>query len=192
MATLWDNDRTGADCSSLNPTAELSSALSILHLIGITTSELKWAKPQNVQPLPFPAMQSPPLEAKPLILLAEDNEANSTTLASYLENQGYQLIIARNGVEAVAMTFAQKPQLVIMDIQMPEMDGLEAIRQIRQHPEFLTTPIIALTALAMPRDQEQCLAAGATEYLSKPVRLKELVVITRQLLADDLPETVSD
>jgi CheY-like chemotaxis protein len=69
-----------------------------------------------------------------------------------------------------------------MDIQMPEMDGLEAIRYLRNMPDFTTTPIIALTALAMPGDQELCLAAGANKYITKPVNLKDLLALIQQLL----------
>ncbi len=118
---------------------------------------------------------SPPLEARsPLILLAEDNEANIVTVSDYLQIQGYRLIVARNGTEAVQMALQQEPDLILMDIQMPEMDGLEATRRIRAEAKFATLPIIALTALAMPGDRDRCLAVGANEYLTKPVSLKEL------------------
>lgn len=120
-------------------------------------------------------------EQFPLILLAEDNEANVDTISVYLSSRGYRLILARNGYEAVTMARTELPDLVLMDIQMPGLDGLEAIRQIRTHPELSTLPIIALTALAMAGDRERCLEAGATEYLTKPVRLKHLVQMIEQL-----------
>ncbi len=88
--------------------------------------------------------------------------------------------MARNGIEAVQMTKQQKPDVILMDIQMPEMDGLEAIQRIRTDAELAMIPIIALTALAMPGDRERCLAAGATEYMTKPVGLKKLVNIISQ------------
>jgi PAS domain S-box-containing protein len=113
----------------------------------------------------------------PLILLAEDNEANSSTLIDYLQVQGYQVILARNGLEALQMAKQLNPDLILMDIQMPQMDGLEAIHRIHTEANLATIPIIALTALAMPGDRERCLAAGARDYLTKPVGLKKLLAI---------------
>ncbi|MBD2197090.1 MULTISPECIES: response regulator [Calothrix] len=119
---------------------------------------------------------------KPSILLAEDNEANITTTMSYLEAHNFRVILARNGVEAVQMAKRHQPNLILMDIQMPEMDGLEAIRQIRAYTPMQAIPIIALTALAMPGDEQLCLEAGANKYLAKPVRLKHLLEMMNQLL----------
>ncbi|MFN5856198.1 MAG: response regulator [Pseudanabaenaceae cyanobacterium] len=110
----------------------------------------------------------------PLILLVEDNEVNIKTICSYLKAKGYEIIIARNGEEAVSLTQSSQPDLILMDIQMPKMDGLEAIKQIRSNPNSTHTPIIALTALAMVGDREKCLAAGADDYMTKPVKLREL------------------
>lgn len=119
---------------------------------------------------------------QPLILLAEDNEANIMTISSYLKAQNYQILSAQNGREAIEMVRSHQPALVLMDIQMPEMDGLTAIAQIRQDPDFQSLPIIALTALAMAGDQERCLQAGATAYLNKPVKLKQLANMIQELL----------
>ncbi len=121
-------------------------------------------------------------ETHPRILLAEDNQANVTTFTSYLAVKGFEVSVAHDGLEAVALTKADQPDLVIMDIQMPKMNGLDAIRAIRADETVLDIPIIAVTALAMDGDEEACLAAGANAYLSKPVRLAELVeTINRQL-----------
>ncbi|GBO56105.1 circadian input kinase A [Pseudanabaena sp. lw0831] len=124
-----------------------------------------------------------PFTRSPLILIAEDNEANISTFSSYLNAKGYRLLIARNGQEAIELTKAHQPELILMDIQMPIINGLEAIRQIRLDPSFAEIPIIALTALAMTGDREKCLEAGANDYLTKPVKLKQLVKIIHQLLA---------
>ncbi|NJN65963.1 MAG: PAS domain S-box protein [Chloroflexaceae bacterium] len=123
-----------------------------------------------------PASASIPLSSA-RVLLAEDNESTLTLLTEYLSARGYQVVVARNGAEAVEQTLRERPDLILMDIQMPGMDGLEAIRSIRasEHDGLATLPIIALTALAMPGDRERCLEAGAHDYLSKPVNLKTLI-----------------
>ena len=119
-----------------------------------------------------------------VVLIAEDNEASILTLTVYLHAQGHRVIVARNGSEAIEMACAERPALVLMDLQMPVMDGLEAIQHLRQHPDaaIATIPIIALTALAMPGDRERSLAAGANEYMTKPVNLKNLNVLIEQYL----------
>ncbi|MBE9032881.1 PAS domain S-box protein [filamentous cyanobacterium LEGE 11480] len=117
-----------------------------------------------------------------LILLAEDNPSNVETLVGYLEAKGYRLLIANNGKDVITLVQTESPDVVLMDIQMPEIDGLEAIRRIRRMAKGKDLPIIALTALAMHGDRERCLAAGANEYLSKPVKLKQLSVLIRQFV----------
>lgn len=121
-------------------------------------------------------------EPSALILLAEDNEANITTFSNYLQAKGYGLVVARDGAEALERVKEYQPDLVLMDIQMPMMDGLAAIRHLRASSKFSDLPIVALTALAMPGDRERCLAAGANEYISKPISLKRLVGVIQSLL----------
>lgn len=116
------------------------------------------------------------------ILLAEDNEANIKMLSPYLEAYGYHLLFAKDGLEAISIAQKEQPDLILMDIQMPVMDGLEAIQKIRQIPSLVNVPIIALTALAMTGDREKCLEAGANDYLSKPIKLKQLTTIIKQIL----------
>ena len=111
----------------------------------------------------------------PLILLAEDNENNVRTVGDYLQAKGCRLIVARNGHEVIERARAYQPDLILMDVQMPELDGLEATRQIRLLPGLTNIPIIALTAVAMPGDRERCLAAGVNDYLSKPISMKLLM-----------------
>jgi CheY-like chemotaxis protein len=145
---------------------------------------------------PTPAVGTPPIDAphrrpdpaRPVVLLAEDEEHNIYTLSTYLTTKGYQVIGARNGAEAVDRARDSAPALILMDIQMPGMDGLEATRRIRADPTCAQIPIIALTALAMPGDRERCIAAGANVYLSKPVSLKGLAAAIDDLLRR---ETVS-
>lgn len=108
------------------------------------------------------------------ILLAEDNEANIVTFSGYLRAKGYQLIIAKNGEEAISLAKIEQPELILMDISMPKVDGLEAIKIIKEDPQLNQIPIIALTAFAMEGDRDKCLSAGANDYLSKPFKLTEL------------------
>ncbi|MFN4786131.1 MAG: response regulator [Pseudanabaena sp.] len=128
-----------------------------------------------------PSTQSDQLSS-PLVLLAEDSEANIISISTYLHAKEYRLVVAKNGEEAIALAKSQRPNLILMDIQMPRLDGLEAIRQIRLDPNLVHIPIVALTALAMSGDRERCLEAGANEYLSKPVKLKELSLAIEKLL----------
>jgi PAS domain S-box-containing protein len=116
------------------------------------------------------------------ILLAEDNEANVMVIKDYLESHDYQIFVANHGAEALAKASEIAPQLILMDIQMPQMDGLEATRRLRATPGFDTVPIIALTAFAMPGDRERCLEAGANEYMAKPVHLRKLHEMISDLL----------
>ncbi|MFT5471405.1 MAG: CheY-like chemotaxis protein [Verrucomicrobiales bacterium] len=115
------------------------------------------------------------------VLLVEDNEANIGPTTDYLESQGFQVTVARNGIEAVHNVKVAKPDVILMDIQMPEMDGLEATRRIREHLK-MDTPIIALTALAMPGDRERCMEAGVNEYMAKPVSYRSLSEIIDRLI----------
>ncbi|WP_413172275.1 PAS domain-containing protein [Anabaena azotica] len=134
-------------------------------------------------PSPTEIELSPPSLKSPVILIVEDNQVNIDTIFDYLESRGYRLMTANNGQQALDIAANQRPDLILMDIQMPQMDGLEAIQRIRRDLQLVDVPIIALTALAMPGDRESCLAAGANEYLSKPVRLKQLAITIQQLLS---------
>lgn len=118
----------------------------------------------------------------PLILLVEENEANISTISSYLKAKGYQLLLAKNAQEGIGLAHSQPPNLILMDISIPEIDGIETIQNIRRDPSLVNIPIIALTTLAMTSDRELCLAAGANDYLSKPVKMKQLVTTIQQLL----------
>lgn len=126
----------------------------------------------------------------PMILMAEDNMANIQTVGGYLEAKGYNMQYAYNGQVAVTLARQLQPSLILMDIQMPVMDGLTAIKKISADIAMKDIPIIALTALAMPGDRERCLAAGATEYISKPVKLKELLALVEKLAPKAVQRTV--
>ncbi|TYQ29458.1 response regulator [Pseudanabaena sp. UWO311] len=144
-------------------------------------SEFATRSPELITPFSLTTAKSKHAIA-PLILLVEDNEANIQTFTSYLSAYEYQVVLAKNGEEGVAMAKTHQPDIILMDIQMPVMDGLQATRLIRAEPKLATVPIIALTARAMQGDQELCIKAGANQYLSKPVELEQLVGVIGQFL----------
>ena len=117
------------------------------------------------------------------VLIVEDDVRNVYALTAVLEPRGVQLEVARNGLEALAalerQTAAEPFDLVLMDIMMPEMDGLTATREIRKRAEWNRIPIIALTAKAMKDDREQCMAAGANDYIAKPLDVDRLLSLVR-------------
>jgi signal transduction histidine kinase len=122
--------------------------------------------------LPATEDSRPPIQ----VLLAEDNETNRLILASYLSNLGFHVAAVEDGHQILQQLESSQPDIVILDIQMPDLDGLEVARQIRKHPNprVANLLIVALTALAMPGDRERCLAVGINNYVSKPFGLAEL------------------
>jgi two-component system cell cycle response regulator DivK len=109
------------------------------------------------------------------ILVVEDNEMNMDMLTRRLQRRGYTVIGALNGVEGVAKARAERPNLILMDMSLPVMDGWEATRTLKADPETRSIPIMALTAHSIAGDREKCLAAGCDEYESKPVRFPQLM-----------------
>ena len=119
---------------------------------------------------------------KERILLAEDNVDLAELTQKGLEFLGYDVRIARDGLEAVEITTSEPPDLIIMDIRLPKMHGLEAVSRIRQNPKTKDIPILAATASAMPGDREKCLARGCDDYIAKPFTYKELEAVIKPLL----------
>jgi CheY-like chemotaxis protein len=109
------------------------------------------------------------------ILLVEDNEENRDALSRRLGRRGYEVVVAVTGLEAVAKARSEKPDLVLMDINLPELDGWEAIRRIKADPEAAGVPIIALTAHALTVDRDRAREAGCTDYHTKPVEFPRLL-----------------
>ncbi|MCB9134391.1 MAG: PAS domain S-box protein [Anaerolineales bacterium] len=141
--------------------------------------------PSSPQVLPErPVQEDKQVKNMATLLLVEDNRINSMAIGEYLNDKGYSLIYAYDGLEALVKAAENVPDLILMDVQMPQMDGLEAIRHLRTDPQFAATPIIALTAYAMPGDREKCFAAGATDYMSKPIRYANLIVMIEKLLRE--------
>ena len=111
----------------------------------------------------------------PKILLVEDNEMNRDSLSRLLARRGYEVIFAEDGEEAVAVTQSALPDLVLMDISLPRLDGYEATRILRAIEGTRSIPIIALTAHAMTSDRERAMEAGCTDFESKPVEFARLM-----------------
>jgi two-component system, cell cycle response regulator DivK len=119
----------------------------------------------------------------PKILLIEDNEMNRDMLSRRLERKGYEIVLAVDGAQGVAVARAEQPDLVLMDLSLPVLDGWEATAQLKAAPETQAIPIIALTAHAMSGDREKALAAGADDYDTKPIELPRLLEKIKALLA---------
>jgi CheY-like chemotaxis protein len=118
----------------------------------------------------------------PRIVLVEDNEDNRDMLSRRLTRKGYEVLIAVNGAEAVEMVEREKPELVLMDISLPVMDGFEATRRLKANETTKAIPVIALTAHAMSGDREKAMEAGCDDYDVKPVELPRLLSKMEALL----------
>jgi CheY-like chemotaxis protein len=118
----------------------------------------------------------------PRILLVEDNEMNRDMLSRRLARNGFEVVVAVDGGQAVTMASAEKPDLILMDMSLPVMDGLEATRHIKAAPSTRSIPVIALTANALVEDRERALAAGCDDFDTKPVELPRLLEKIRKQL----------
>ena len=116
------------------------------------------------------------------ILVVEDQEDNRQILRDLLTNAGYEMTEAVNGEEALAEVAKQRPDLILMDIQLPIMDGYEATRRIRINPDLKSVPIIAVTSYALAGDESKALAAGCDAYVSKPFSPRQLLAKIREYL----------
>ena len=119
----------------------------------------------------------------PQILLVEDNEMNRDMLSRRLERRGYQVIIALDGEQGVSMAQSERPDLILMDMSLPVLNGWEAARQLKTASETQAIPIIALTAHAMLGDREKAMEAGCDDFDTKPVELPRLLGKIEALLA---------
>ncbi len=119
------------------------------------------------------------------ILIVEDNEMNLDMLSRRLERRGYEVVIATDGAQGVNMAKEHKPNLILMDMSLPVMDGWEATRRIKSDDEVKEIPVIALTAHAIAGDREKALAAGCDEYESKPVKFPRLLAKIKEFLGEE-------
>lgn len=124
----------------------------------------------------------------PKILLVEDNEMNRDMLSRRLVRNGYEVVIAVNGQEGVVMASSERPDLILMDMSLPILDGWEATRRVKGDPQTASIPIIALTAHAMVQDKEKALAAGCDDFDTKPVELPRLIGKIESLVKSSAPE----
>jgi len=118
------------------------------------------------------------------ILIVEDNQQNMKVVEMTLRPHGYTLLEATNGEEALEIAVRDKPDLIIIDIQLPKVNGLEVTRRLRQMPVFSHIPIIAVTAYAMKGDKEKAIDAGCNAYLTKPINTRELPGVVAKMLSE--------
>jgi CheY-like chemotaxis protein len=117
------------------------------------------------------------------ILVAEDSKDLADLMRFTLDFYGYEVLLTKDGVEAVDSAIALQPDLIILDMMMPKLDGFQAVLQLRQHPETKNIPILAASALTSPSNRAKCLASGCDEHLPKPFTTKDLADAVQRLLA---------
>lgn len=120
----------------------------------------------------------------PKVLLVEDNEMNRDMLSRRLVRNGYDVVIAVNGQEGVDMASSERPDLILMDMSLPVLDGWEATRRIKADPATASIPVVALTAHAMDSDREKALAAGCDDFDTKPIELPRLLEKMKAFVKD--------
>jgi CheY-like chemotaxis protein len=123
----------------------------------------------------------------PKILLVEDNEINRDMLSRRLERRGYRVAIALDGEQGVSMAGSEAPDLILMDMSLPVLDGWEAARRLKAAPETRSIPIIALTAHAMAGDREKAIESGCDDYDTKPIEFERLLEKIETILAKGIP-----
>lgn len=121
-----------------------------------------------------------------LVMIVEDNDLNAKLFRDLLEAQGYRTLIARDGMHVMDLARANKPHVILMDIQLPEVSGLEVTSWLKNDAELKSIPIIAVTAFAMKGDEERIRAGGCEGYLSKPISINEFLATVKR----HLPKTV--
>ncbi len=122
---------------------------------------------------------------KKKILIVEDNDLNLKLFRDLLGAHGYDTIETKEGLEAITLTKSEHPDLILMDIQLPEISGLDVTRRLKADPTICDIPIIAVTAFAMKDDEEKIMAAGCEAYLSKPISIMSFMETVRRFLGED-------
>ena len=124
-----------------------------------------------------------------VILVVEDNERNLKLLRDVLEYAGYDVRAARTAEEGITLAVNQPPHLVLMDLQLPGIDGIEALRRLRESPRTVDIPVVAVTAQAMKQDRERAMEAGFDGYVEKPISVRAFPGLVRRFLSDEEVET---
>ncbi len=166
---------------ALAPIEQLARPLSRQTLLEALRHYLQGAD----HPRPSHELPSQPVDRQALVLLVEDNPVNQMVAKGMLHKLGCQVLLAQHGGEALELLESQRPDLVLMDCNMPVLDGYETTRRIRLQPHWHSLPIIALTANALSDERERCRAAGMNDYLAKPFRKEELANLLDQWLPDN-------
>ena len=123
---------------------------------------------------------------KKKILIVEDNDLNLKLFRDLLGAHGYDTIETKEGLEAITLTKSEHPDLILMDIQLPEISGLDVTRRLKADPTICDIPIIAVTAFAMKDDEDRIMAAGCEAYLSKPISIMSFMETVRRFLGEDV------
>lgn len=125
------------------------------------------------------------------ILIVEDNELNLKLFRDLLEAHGYETLETKDGMEALRLAHESRPDLILMDIQLPEISGLDITRRLKAEVETRDIPVIAVTAFAMRDDEQKILQAGCEAYISKPISIMPFLETIKKFLADEVVESVS-
>ncbi|MCB1606577.1 MAG: response regulator, partial [Xanthomonadales bacterium] len=198
MATAYGSDEllneaeeAGVDVFLNKPVSPSSLFDAAMQALGQERCAAQLRRSRGTDPV-----QQPQFDQRSQVLLVEDNAINRQVATELLESLGAQVRTATNGLEAIAEVQSRAPDLILMDVQMPELDGIEATRRIKADKELARIPIVALTAHAMAHDRERFLQAGMDDYLSKPIEESELLrALNRWLPAAtdpvDLPDQIA-
>jgi CheY-like chemotaxis protein len=123
------------------------------------------------------------------ILLVEDHDISRRVAQAFLQQAGYQVVVAINGTTALAAACVTRPALILMDLSLPDMDGQEVTRRLREHSRTAHIPVVMVTASALPRDEARCLAAGCAGYITKPLNRQRFLRAVAGLLSPDTADS---
>jgi len=185
MVTAFGREEVAARAEAEGVADILTKPVNPSALFDAAVRAIKGGTPRTATPAAPPAEL--PRFAGQRVLLAEDNEINQEVACGILSHAGLEVDVAENGIEALRLLARNDYALVLMDMQMPEMDGLEATRLIREQPRHRDLPIVAMTANAMAEDRARCLDAGMNDYVSKPINITKLGAVLERWLPEAPP-----